>query len=129
LPFGALRLNGQYLVERWLLSTVSAASLLSVVPAATPPVLDQLYALANPTHLGWASLPGAEAEVQDIAPYFSTTQVYAGAQATRQRLVGQDLHGRVVHLAMHGQAGELSETRLVLSDGYLGVQDIWGLAL
>ena len=52
-----------------------------------------------------------------------------GAAARRDTLVGQDLTQRIVHLALHAQAGRIDETRLVMSDGYLTVKDVWGLSL
>jgi CHAT domain-containing protein len=49
--------------------------------------------------------------------------------AKRSRLVDPSAAGKLVHLALHGEAGALDKTRLVFSDGFLKVSDIWGLAL
>lgn len=99
-------------------------------PAAKP----QLVALGNPTVPGSVPLPAAEQEVNIIAtffppPIYPQPAIYLREKAQRGRLIGQDLNGKVLHLAVHGQARTLDDTQLILSDGPLKVGEIWGLAL
>ncbi len=128
LPFEALRVEGQFMAERWVLSYLSSSSLVAIAGHGQP-AGDKLYALANPSHPDWAALPGAEQEVAVISDLFTEKKVFSGKAATRSALLGQDLQGWTLHLAMHGETGTTEQTRLVLSDGYLTVPEIWGLAL
>ena len=128
LPFEALRVDDKFVAERWVLSYLSSSSLVAVADHGQPPA-NKLFALANPSHPDWSALPGAEREVAAISALFTEKKVFSGREATRATLLGQDLQGWTLHLAMHGETGTAERTRLVLSDGYLTVPEIWGLAL
>jgi CHAT domain-containing protein/tetratricopeptide (TPR) repeat protein len=126
LPFNALHAGGRLLGERWTLSYLSAASLLPVVARGISG--DQrLVALANPVRPGFPELPAAESEVEAIRPYFRLADVYVGEAARKSVLVGRDLHGVNLHLALHSKAGV--EPQLVLSDGLMGIEEVWNLYL
>ena len=127
LPFAALPWDGGFLIQQYRLSTLSSASLLTALADPPPIAAPHLLALAdaNPD----APLPQAAAEVQAIARHFAEPAVYTGSAARRDRLVGQDLDGWMLHLAVHGFASTPDRTRLRLSDGDLSYLDILGLRL
>ncbi|MEI2769966.1 MAG: CHAT domain-containing protein [Candidatus Competibacter sp.] len=127
LPFAALPWDGGFLIQRFRLSTLSSASLLTALPPATSATVPHLVALADATPD--APLPEAAAEAQAIAQHFSKPDIYLHDQARRDRLLGQDLSGRILHLAVHGQASTPDRTRLRLSDGDLTYSDVTGLRL
>ena len=131
LPFAALPVDGHYLIERFTLSTLSSASLLARTRPATVPPHPRLLALANPVQTGLDPLPGAEAEVQAIGAHYPDPdkRLYFREHAQRSVLVGHDLRGWTLHLAVHGQAGAMNTTRLRLSDGDLTLADVWNLYL
>jgi CHAT domain-containing protein len=91
--------------------------------------MKRLLAMANPIHPGWAALSGSEAEVRAVSAHFEEKRIFARDKARKAELKGRDLRGWHLHLALHGTAGDVDETRLVFSDGYLNVQEIWGLYL
>ncbi len=127
LPFAALPWDGGFLIQRFRLSSLSSASLLTALPPATSAAVPHLVALADATPD--APLPEAAAEAQAIAQHFSEPDIYLHDQARRDRLLGQDLSGRILHLAVHGQASTPDRTRLRLSDGDLTYSDVTGLRL
>ena len=127
LPFAALPWDGGFLVQRFRLSTLSSASLLTALPDALSATAPPLIALADATPD--APLPEAAAEAQAIAKHFPEPAVYLRDQARRDRLLGQDLSGRILHLAVHGQAATPDRTRLRLNDGDLSYRDVTGLRL
>ena len=131
LPFAALPVDGHYLVERLTLSTLSSASLLAHTRPVTVPLHPRLLALANPVRTGLAPLPGTEAEAQAIGTHYPDPdkRLYFRERAQRSILVGQDLRGWNLHLAVHGQAGAMNTTRLQFSDGDLTLADVWNLYL
>jgi CHAT domain-containing protein len=132
LPFASLPVESGYLVERYSLSQLPAASALAMVTRASAET-KELLAIGNATPISsqWAPLPGAEAEIRSIASRLTgrPSSMHVRDDAMRSRLVDPSAAGKLVHLALHGEAGALDQTRLVFSDGFLKVSEIWGLAL
>lgn len=132
IPFAALPYRSGYLVESYVVSQLPSASLWNLTSQERGGV-GQLLALGNPVPPSkeWSDLPGAEAEVKVIAEKFPARAVetHVRGAATGKLLTERSLTGQALHLALHGEAGSVNNTRLVMSDGYLGVQEIWGLAL
>lgn len=132
IPFAALPYRNGYLVESYVVSQLPSASLWNLTSQERGGV-GQLLALGNPVPPSkeWSDLPGAEAEVKVIAKKFPARAVetHVRGAATGKLLTERSLAGQALHLALHGEAGSVNNTRLVMSDGYLGVQEIWGLAL
>ena len=132
IPFAALPYRNGYLVESYVVSQLPSASLWNLTSQERGGV-GQLLALGNPVPPSkeWSDLPGAEAEVKVIAKKFPARAVetHVRGAATGKLLTERSLTGQALHLALHGEAGSVNNTRLVMSDGYLGVQEIWGLAL
>lgn len=132
IPFAALPYRNAYLVESYVITQLPSASLWNLTNQDSGGV-SHLLALGNPVPPSkeWSDLPGAEAEVKVIAKKFPATAVetHVRGAATGKLLTERSLTGQALHLALHGEAGSVNNTRLVMSDGYLGVQAIWGLAL
>jgi len=129
LPFAALPVASGALIERYVLSLVPNTSVLSGLPIQWQRG-ERLLALANPVRSDYDPLPGAEREVERLAPLFPDPRVRRREEVQRAVLIGQDLGRQVVHLALHGQAGSPGRpARLILSDGDLSVSDVWGLNL
>ena len=130
LPFAALPWRDGYLIQSFDLRFLSKTSLLAAV-IDRPTVSTGALVLGNPSPPDpiWRPLPDAEVEATEIAAMLPGARALVGAAAKRSALVGQDLTRHLVHLALHGQAGSMESTRLVLSDGYLTVSEVWGLSL
>ena len=135
------------MLRRYAISYLtSAAQALSVRGAATSPQPEKrLFAMANPTATGAAMpasptddplkrqlrsgrlgefltpVPGAEAEVRQIASSFSpdATTVVSGANATEAAYKTQAPRHRIVHFATHAVASDgqpLYSTRILAPD-------------
>ncbi len=128
LPLGALPWKGGYLAQKVELIRLSAASLLAT--DAKEEGTAGLLALAVPQREGWSPLPDARMEVESIARlYGHRARLLIGSEATKTRLVGRDLSGYSLHLATHAVAASPEATYLVLHDGELKVDEVWGLYL
>ena len=79
------------------------------------------------------ALPAAEAEVAELAQYFSAdqTRVAVGARADRAFLEAEAPAADFLHLACHGQGGFVSpdELELSLSDGPISGLELSGMEL
>lgn len=102
LPFQALRVNGDYLIDRFPIVYVPNAELLfktlrSIAKAVETRRVETALVAGNPTF----DLKHAEDETQWVASYFGV-RPYLGREATkvkiRSQLAGKDL----IHLACHG---------------------------
>jgi CHAT domain-containing protein len=106
LPFQALRVDGQYLIQRHPLSlapSVSVATRLALRSRAAPP---RLLAFGNPLVSPAVAdpLPHAQEEVDHIATLFPRPQVFFEADATRARFEADAPKARIVHVAAHARA-------------------------
>lgn len=128
LPFAALKWKEGYLVEKFDISILGNATLMTLNRQKEHKER-KLYAIANPINANWSRLAGAEQEVKNIQRYFSKAQLNIGKDALAAEIREKDLRGWNLHFATHGEAGSLETTRLIFSDGYLSINDIWGLYL
>jgi len=128
LPFASLPWQDGHLVEAFDLRVLPSSSSLPVVDR--PFVERGVVVLGNPTppSTDWAPLPAAELEAREVAAMYGA-RAFVGADARRETIVGRDLSGQLLHLALHAQAGDSDATRLVLSDGYVTVSEVWGMSL
>jgi len=136
LPFAVLRHDAprgaRVLVEDMALIVLPAAAALTE-PQARPSPAASLLALAPAR----AKLRFAEAEVQSIAPLFSSSRsVLVGKDATEARFKQDAGRYRVLHLATHGFFNRLSPLfsgvelePSAQEDGQLQVYEILGLPL
>ena len=132
-PFAVLPLAGDLLGERFAISVLPAAALLTRPGAGRRPRLDRPALLVgDPVYDRYARLPGTGVEVAAIARRIGTADPLLGpdatARAVRDRSRGRD----VVHLATHGFVDELrphlGHLALAGSDR-LDVPDLLGLDL
>ena len=130
LPFAALPWKDGFLVEGFEIHRFSSASeLLTLARRGQSVESSRVLVLGNPTppEPEWGPLPWAEEEAKEVAVLFPGTTPVLGPAARREQLVGRDLEGHWLHLAVHAEASTMELTRLVLSDGYVSIQDIWKL--
>jgi len=122
LPFQALRGPKGWLIEERALAAVpSASALVTMVRKPSIPA-DSLLALGNPllAKNDLPPLPGAEIEIERIAPQFSTATKYLRDTATRARVLTEANGKSVLHIAAHAQVDDIdpmySRIRLATSD-------------
>ncbi len=144
-PFEALRPGGRYLVERFAISYLPAASVLKYLEKGKGkrerPA--KLIAFADPdtdyNGDGKPDLPvlkGARAEIEGIETLFSEKEVLVGRQAS-EGACGKLIPGReVIHLACHGEffPARPLDSRLYLSrsdpaDGLLRASEVFAIDL
>lgn len=127
-PWAALRApDGKFLVEKHALVTVTRTVELDRLLGTASPARKGLVALGNPD----GTLPGAEAEVQDLQALFPGSKVYVQAQADLKAVEASGQAG-MLHMATHGVLNrrDPAESFLVLAAGErLRVGDIPGMPL
>ncbi len=138
LPFQALRLNGQYLIERNPASIAPSASIALQLARDDVRAPRQLLALGNPTvdPTVAAPLPGAEREVRELAQQFPNAKLFFGAQASKANFIQFAPSSALVHIAAHAQVDTLDplHSRVLLADthgtsSYLEAKDVIGMNL
>lgn len=126
-PFAALwdTASGEYLVERHEITVAPSALLVAAsmrrgrVPRHQPRVL----AVGNPAFdrrsFPLPNLPGAEAEAENIAQLYSTTQLIVGSAATTDNFLAQVRKADILHFAGHAvvRPGAPLLSHLVLAPG------------
>lgn len=136
LPFQALRVDGQYLVQRHPVAIAPSASigvrLAQQGRAPTP----QLVAFGNPEVSPELALPGSEREVEQLVQLFPQSQAYLRDQATRSRFEAVAGQARVLHVAAHAQADLVDplHSRILLAnenglENFLEARDVLALNL
>lgn len=115
LPFQALRLDGQYLIERNPISIAPSISIAARLAQRAPTVPREMLAFGNPTidnPLG--PLPGAEQEVREIVTLFPGATAFFNENASKANFVASAPSARVIHLAAHAEADRLDPLRSVI---------------
>ena len=130
LPFSTLLdEGGQYLLEKYTLFGVNSTSILWVAMdhGDEESSAASLLALANPD----GTLPAADQEAAAIGSFYPGSQVFHNQAATKQILQEQLPVSSMVHLATHGvlDSRDSSRSYLVMADGKLSIEDIWGLPM
>lgn len=127
IPFSALlQENGQWLVETFTISVVPSIETYAATAARHPQQIGDLLAVGNP-HLdadrfsSLPSLPGAEAEVEQIWPLYDSGTKLLGNDASKERIVPLLQRHEVAHLATHAvtdpEAPQRSRLLLAGRDG------------
>lgn len=138
LPFQALRLDGQYLIERNPVALAPSVSIAARLAAHAPMAQAQLLGFGNPTVDASvaAPLPGAEREVRSLAADFPGARLFFGAQATRDRFDEYAPQSQLVHVASHALVDTLDplHSKVLFTDGngqpvYLEAKDVMALKL
>ena len=114
LPFQALRLDGQYLIERNPVSIAPSTSIAVRLAAHVPVVQPKLLVVGNPHPYPtradgyyWADLPGAVTEARQVAADFAQSSLLLGEAASRDAFTSQLAGKQIVHLATHGAVDRL----------------------
>lgn len=136
LPFGALMHGNDFVLDRFDLRYLNAASVLTLINSVD--VRNQpVFALGNPD-LGDAqlALPGAETEVLALKSLLPDAAVFIRQQATESRLRQLDPTTAILHIASHGQFDSQHplQSRLLLAkdasdDGILSVNELYELEI
>ena len=138
LPFQALRLDGQYLIERNPLSIAPSISIAARLAQRTPTTAPQLLAFGNPTINPEVAdpLPGAEKEVHELAQRFPGARLFFRDQASKDNFARNAPDSRLVHIAAHAVADTLDplHSKVLLADrdgkpAYLEAKDVLGMRL
>ena len=138
LPFQALRLDGQYLIERNPISIAPSISIAARLAARTPTVPAQLVAFGNPTIDPNVAdpLPGAEREVHALSRQFPGAELFFNADANKTNFEASAPRARLLHVAAHAMADTLDplHSKVLLADengrpNYLEAKDVLGMDL
>lgn len=137
LPFQALRVDDQYLVQRNPLSVAPSASIalrLAARGSASPRMLAFGNPLVSPAVAD--PLPHAEQEVRAITALFPRPETYFLQDATRARFVEQAPKARLVHVASHARVdlADPMHSEILFADiggrtNFLEARDVIGLDL
>ncbi|TXF91096.1 CHAT domain-containing protein [Neolewinella aurantiaca] len=139
-PFHALPYEGGYLIEQFAVSYLPNLSCLPLAPSSGNEggsvALIGTDCFADFNGQGLTSLPGALAEVNELAAYYNDIGVpvlnFNGEAARREHILSRDAVQeletcRVVHLAVHGEdplAESPMDARLFLRDGFIDGFDV-----
>ena len=138
LPFQALRLDGQYLIERNPISIAPSISIAAKLAERTPTVAAQLVAFGNPTINPDVAdpLPGAEREVHELSKQFPGATLFFKDQANKSNFEASAPKARLLHVAAHAMADTLDplHSKVLLADengqpNYLEARDVMRMNL
>ena len=138
LPFQALRLDGQYLIERNPISIAPSISIAARLAERTPTVAAQLVAFGNPTINPDVAdpLPCALREVHALSQQFPGATLFFKEQANKTNFQGSAPNARLLHVAAHAVADTLDplHSKVLLADengqpNYLEAKDVMGMDL
>jgi CHAT domain-containing protein len=138
LPFQALRLDGQYLIERNPMSIAPSISIAAKLAERTPTVSAQLVAFGNPTIDPNVAdpLPGAEREVHALSRQFPGATLFFKEQANKTNFEANAPKAPLLHIAAHAMADTLDplHSKVLLADengqpNYLEAKDVLGMDL
>ncbi|WP_280530612.1 CHAT domain-containing protein [Paraburkholderia sacchari] len=117
LPFQALHGPGGFLIEQHPIALEPSASVAMQLETRRQKVASNLVAFGNPRIAPAYALPGAQAEVEGIAPLFATKALFLQSAATRAQFRESAPGGRVLHVATHAQADTIDplHSRILLA--------------
>ena len=129
LPFGSLQgVDGRYLLdEKTLLELAKPTDFLRIATHQAQP-LGRIVVFANAT----LDLPSAEMEGRNIQELFPESELYTGAEASRDNLMKFGQQADVLHLATHGvwDAEDSLKNHLELANNeQLAQEEIFELSL
>lgn len=136
LPFQALRVDGRYLIETHPVSVAPSMSIAVQLAQRSPRVDAVLTAFGNPRIEDKYDLPGAEAEVKQLAQLFPRNSVYMGAAATKTQFRDVAARAPLMHVAAHAEADQVDPlySRILLANeggkqSFLEAHEILGLPM
>jgi len=134
-PFSALTDGKSYLVDRYALSILPAASVMEYVVKKRKPGKESLLTLANPK-TDYVPLGFAEAEGKTLSTLFPKNETYFRDKATETVARKKAPDFNILHFAGHGEFNDRQplQSGLLLAkdeenDGYLQVHEIFGMNL
>jgi CHAT domain-containing protein len=104
LPFQALRTGGRFMIESHRIAVVPSASIAAQLAARGSRLGASLVAFGNPAIAPRYDLPGAEAEVDELAQRFPGTRAFVRGEANRTVFRRSANQGRILHVAAHAEA-------------------------
>ena len=133
IPLAALYDGKQWLVERYRINNITAASLTDFTPHAAPSIR-VLAAASTAEHnvkvgdrtLSFSALPATKIEVDNIATKINTTKL-VDRDFTESALTGKLNTHNIIHLATHGhfEVGQPEQSFILLGDGKIStISDI-----
>jgi CHAT domain-containing protein/predicted negative regulator of RcsB-dependent stress response len=136
LPFQALRVNGRYVIETHPVSVAPSMSIAVQLAQRSPHADAKLVAFGNPRIEEKYDLPGAEAEVKQLAKIFPRNSLYTGADATKTQFREAVDSAPMLHVAAHAEADQVDPlySRILLAneDGrhsFLEAHEILGIPM
>jgi CHAT domain-containing protein/tetratricopeptide (TPR) repeat protein len=137
LPFSALMVEDQYLVDRFVIRMLPSASVLQFLRPHGRADGAQSLVLGNPDlHKEALDLPGAQVEAESVAALLSRPTVLLRDKANKQAFTRLAPGARYVHVASHGEFDDRHplQSSLLLSaptlqEGRLTVSDMYELGL
>ncbi len=136
LPFQALRLDGHYVIETHPVSVAPSMNIAVQLALRSPMIEAQLTAFGNPRIDDKYDLPGAAAEVKELAHIFPRSTVYMGTAATKTQFREAASRSPLLHVAAHAEADQIDPlySRILLANeggkqNFLEAQEILGMPL
>ncbi|MGF6602156.1 CHAT domain-containing protein/tetratricopeptide (TPR) repeat protein [Paraburkholderia sp. GAS448] len=117
LPFQALHNAKGFLIQSHAIALEPSASIAVQLALRQQQVASNLVAFGNPQIAPAYALPGAEAEVEGIAPLFASKEIFLKSAATRVSFSENAPAGRVLHVATHAEADTIDplHSRILLA--------------
>ena len=119
IPLAALHDGKQWLVEKFRVNNITAASLtkFNKPPIATPKIF--AGAFGNVNKQGFSGLPATLTEVKKIADRFPNTATFIETAFTKELTTTNSNSYTILHLATHGQlsTGDPKDSFILFGDG------------
>jgi CHAT domain-containing protein/tetratricopeptide (TPR) repeat protein len=119
IPLAALYDGKQWLVEKYRVNNITAASLtkFNKPPIATPKIF--AGAFGNVNKQGFSGLPATLSEVKKIADRFPNTATFIETAFTKELTTTNSNSYTILHLATHGQlsTGDPKDSFILFGDG------------
>src|SRR3546814_6439864 len=118
LPFQALRVDGQYLIQRHPIAIAPSTSIAVKLAARTPRTAPELVAFGNPDVGPEYALPGSEQEVKQLATMFPGATSSLNDQASEAQFSKIAAQAGLLHVAAHAQADRVDPlySRILLAN-------------
>jgi len=131
--FGALRWNGQFLVQTHVIAETPSASRLAAAAKAAEAKQKSVLIVGNPApdpERNLDPLPRVRREITDLRAIHPRSRVLFGVEATKQRFTAIASQYDVIHFAGHGLSDEQSiSAQLLFHEGPLLTAEIARLGL
>lgn len=115
--FGALRWNGQFLVQSHVIAEAPSASRLAVASKKSGPGARAVLVVGNPApdpERDLEALPRVRRETAEIRAIHPGSRVLLGSVATKARFLAEAAQYDVIHFAGHGLSDERSITAALM---------------